>query len=521
MLAELTLILAGTCAATSALTLLVSRAAPRFGLIDRPDSHRKAHRQPVPLAGGLAVFLATATTLGALSVLPGSFGCILRENWPGLAALLLAGTVIVLVGIVDDRRGLRGGHKLLGQILAASIVISSGLVIKQLGMLGREVALGPLGLPFTFFWLLGAINALNLLDGIDGLASMLGLIMVATIGVTATMTGTPHVAVIALVFAGSLLGFMLFNFPPARVFLGDAGSMLIGLVVGALAIEGSLKGPGTVLLAAPLAVWTIPIFDTSAAIIRRKLTGRSIYTSDRGHVHHRLMDLVGSNLKVLCLLASLCALTSAAALVSVFLDNDLIALVTCAGLVGMLIATGVFGRAELLLLVGRLCHLSPWLVRPAASNGPRIRQTTIRLQGSRQWETLWRVLTNSAEKFHLDKVCLDLNLPAEKEGYTATWERPSPGDFEHRWHVDLPLGVADKPVGRLTIAGERNGKSTCRIIEQLLELVKPFEARLRALAAQDLPALRVDSAAAVAQEHAQPVGMLPTGALPTVHTHSK
>ena len=201
--------------------------------------------------------------------------------------------VIVVVGLVDDRIKLRGRLKLIGQFAAALVLVAGGLVIQRIGIFGQQIDLGLLSIPFTLFWLVGAVNAVNLLDGIDGLATMLGFILVATIAGMAALVGQTQVFVIAVVFAGSLLGFLRYNFPPATIFLGDAGSMLIGLVVGALAISGSLKGPGTVLLAAPLAVWTIPIFDSVAAILRRKLSGRSIYTTDRGHIHHRLLEPPG------------------------------------------------------------------------------------------------------------------------------------------------------------------------------------------------------------------------------------
>ena len=120
-------------------------------------------------------------------------------------------------------------------------------------------------------------------------------------------------AVVAAVFVGSLLGFLPFNYPPAKMFLGDAGSMLIGLVVGSLAIGGTMKGPATVAMAAPLAIWALPIFDSVAAILRRKLSGRSIYATDRGHLHHRLMAVFGKNTRVLAVVAVCCAFTCAGA----------------------------------------------------------------------------------------------------------------------------------------------------------------------------------------------------------------
>ena len=196
---------------------------------------------------------------------------------------------------------------------------------------------------------------------------MLGIILSCTIAAMSVVTGNHGVAIIAMVFAGSLLGFMRFNFPPASIFLGDTGSMLIGLVVGALAIRGSLKGAGTVLLAAPLAVWTIPIFDSVAAVLRRKLTGQSIYATDRGHLHHRLLNLLGSNRKVLGWVAFCCAVISFATLVGLVLKDDRIMFLTCFAVVAIFIVTGVFGRVELLLVGTGLRKVGPHVGRAPSS----------------------------------------------------------------------------------------------------------------------------------------------------------
>ncbi len=372
--ASLIIVLAA-CVVSLVLTALIRAVAVRIGLTDHPDGRRKLHVAAMPLGGGVAIFLATVGVLGFLLIVPNAFRSLLWQQWSDLRALLLAGAVIVIVGLIDDYIGLRGYQKLAGQLAAVSILIFSGLLVHQIGIFGQSIELGYLAVPFTLFWLLGAVNALNLLDGIDGLATMLGMILVGTIAALAVLVGHYEVAIVAIVFAGSLTGFMRFNFPPATIFLGDAGSMLIGLTVGALAIQGSLKGPGTVLLAAPLAVWAIPIFDSTAAILRRKLAGHSIYTADRGHLHHRLLNLLGSNRKVLACLAACCAITSVAALLSVFLKNDLIALLTCSAVVIVFIATGVFGRTELLLLGNQLRRVSRSLVPPSASKQAAVHQS--------------------------------------------------------------------------------------------------------------------------------------------------
>ncbi len=473
------------CVTGLVLTALIRELAPRIGLTDRPDGYRKLHGASTPLGGGVAILLATVSVLGVVLIQPNWFRQFFWKNWtelsPLVSSLLLAGTVIVVVGLVDDRFGLRGWHKLTGQIIAAAILIHSGLVIHGVGVFGNEIRLEWFAVPVTLFWLLGAVNALNLLDGIDGLATMMGIILVSTIAMMGIQTGHPEVVIIGFVFAGSLVGFLRFNFPPASIFLGDTGSMLIGLVVGALAIQGSLKGAGTVLLAAPLAIWAIPIFDSATAILRRKLTGRSIYTTDRGHLHHRLLNLLGSNRRVLAWLAGCCALTSMAALLSLFLKNDLIALLTCLAIVIIFVASGVFGRTELLLLGSRLRRVGLSLVNPISSKHPTARESVVRLQGSLHWELLWAAVIESAERMCLVEVRLDVNSPAEQEGYHASWEQVVKNERERCWRMEFPLLIAGRPIGRLLIVGHRSENSSCWGIQQLMEMVRPFEIQLLAI----------------------------------------
>lgn len=463
-------------------TILVRRWAAQLGLVDLPDGHRKLHRRPIPLGGGVAVWLAMLAVIGTALYVPNPARDILATDSFQLIGLLAAGSAIVVLGLADDRFKLRGRHKLLGQIAAAGILAACGFAFNRVSLFGWEIDLGIFGVPFALFWLVGAINAINLLDGIDGLATTLGIILSLTIGAMALLTHQTAEALIALVFAGTLLGFLPLNFPPASVFLGDAGSMLIGLVVGALAIQSSLKGPGTVLLAAPLGVWTIPLLDTLAAILRRKLTGRSIYTTDRSHLHHRLLILLGSNLKVLACVALFCAITSAAGLASLFAKNDLIALVASLGVVTVLVATGIFGRAEFSLVFGRLKLLGQSLFSPLASDGAGSLQHVVRLQGSLPWDRVWSRLTDSAEDLGLNRICLDVHLPAAQEEYHATWDHPFREAGENGWRLQMPLTIAGKSVGTLMFIGDQDGFSARQDIERLLAVLEPVESELAALA---------------------------------------
>ena len=528
------------CVVSLGLTALIREVAPRIGLTDNPDGHRKLHGRATPLGGGVAVYLTTAIILGTLWIVPSKLEpsdadsvaasraehavknnsqsgkadtsiaakeisrrhsnndvrAKLKQDCPVLPGLLLSGLVIVIVGLIDDTRGLPGKVKLLGQMAAASILIInlavSGMLIENINLFGRQFSLGWLSCPLTMLWLLGAINALNLLDGIDGLATMLGIILSCTIAAMAVVTGNYGVVIIAMVFASSLMGFMRFNFPPATIFLGDTGSMLIGLMVGAMAILGSLKGPGTVLLAAPLAVWTIPFFDVIAAIIRRKLTGRSIYATDRGHLHHRLLYVLGSNRKVLGWVAVCCGIIAMAVLVGIVVQDDRIMLITCVSIVVVFIATGAFGRAELMLVGTRIGRAGRKLISPIFPRSAGAWQVSIRLQGSQQWNVLWDAFVESADKLRLCSIRLDVNLPTIHESFHASWERPKQPSSDKCWTVDVPLVINSNPVGRVCIQGERNRHSACQDILQLMELIEPFEVRLREIAGQDKPEIVVN-----------------------------
>jgi UDP-GlcNAc:undecaprenyl-phosphate GlcNAc-1-phosphate transferase len=460
------------------ITNAVVSYAPRWGLLDRPDGHHKSQRQAVALGGGLAIFLGAAITFGVEFLSSSSLQESLSEEAPFLGGLLLACAWIVGLGLCDDRFGMKGSYKLVGQLVAALIVIASGLRIDAITLFGHTFELGLFAIPFTAFWLLGAINSLNLLDGIDGLATTIGIILCSTITIMALMIGQTSVAIVGAVFVGSLIGFYRFNYPPAVIYLGDAGSMLIGLVVGALAIGGTLKATATVGLAAPLAIWALPMFDSFMAILRRKLTGRSIYATDRGHLHHRLMDLFGKKTSVLAVVAVCCAVTCVGALLSMFMKNDLLALGAVASVLCMLIATQAFGHVEFMMLMSRAKTLLLQPFRRGAHS-----ETSFQLQGSREWELLWRSITEFAEKKKLVNVNLDINLASIQEGFHASWARPSKSEKRERWWTEIPLFAAEHVVGRLTISGSRReGVSSCEAIDQLMEMLEPLEAEIVALA---------------------------------------
>jgi len=219
--------------------------------------------------------------------------------------------------------------------------------------------------------------------------------------------------------------------------------MLIGLTVGVLAIMASLKTTGTVMLSFPLALWTIPIFDSTAAILRRKLTGRSIYTTDRAHMHHHLMSKLGHRRTLACI-GSAALLTSSAALLGVYLKNDIISLVCAGGVVAMFVALRVFGHAEFDLLVVKTRSFVRSLLLSKGRRTGVAWHDAVHLQGTRQWGIVWETLTESAKRLGFVRIQLDVNVPMLGEGYHAAWNRPQPGDGSRQWRMDLPLMIDER-----------------------------------------------------------------------------
>ncbi len=476
------------CTVSASFTRFVRKAAPYVGLVDRPDRRRKLHAKEMPLGGGAAIFTSTVVVILALLVVPNPWQASFRQMAVDLAPLLAASAVIVIVGLADDRYGLRGRHKVLGQCAAAGTLMLGGFLIRSIGIFGWHVELGLLTIPFTLFWLLGAINSLNLLDGIDGLVTTVGLILVSAIAGIAALTGHIEIALGAVVFAGSLLGFLLFNLPPASIFLGDAGSMLIGLVIGVLSIEGSLKGPGTALLAAPLVIWTIPVFDSAAAVLRRKLTGRTLYAPDRGHIHHRLLNRLGSNRSVLGLIGMTCVLTSVAAIISVFLKSDVVALVTGVAVVAVFVLTGLFGRVELSLLIGHCRRFARGYLLRGDTVQEELCEEVLHLQGSRDWGLLWNVLAEAKQQPQLTEIRLYIHWPAAHEEFHAMWRKPPGVDTDRRWRMEIPLAVARQSlVGTLTVFGEVEEPPMRSALEPALALANDLECRLKDFVADVSP----------------------------------
>ena len=460
------------------LTPMVRRLALRLGMVDVPDQHRKLHSGPVPLGGGIAVVGGCCLALAVAFALSARWRERFSDESVSLAGLFLATLVICGLGLLDDRFRLRGRQKLAGQVLAGVIVLSTGLVIQQVTVFDWRIELGLLAVPFTLFWILGATNALNLIDGVDGLATSVGIVLSVAVSIMALLAGHMTDAFLAMAVAGGLAGFLVYNAPPASIFLGDAGSMFVGLLLGTLAIRSSLKGPATIALAAPAALLAIPILDVAMAILRRKLTGRSIYATDRGHLHHRLIGRGYGAGRTVVTIGLLCSLTAVAAVFSEYSKNDILAVAAVIAVVAVLAISRLFGDREFVLLLRRLKQLAASLIPRWNRREERSGVLQARIQGSGQWDELWETLTTFAERFDLNGIQLNVHLPAQDEEYHASWQRKERPREAEIWRSEIPLIANDITVGRLRITGQCSNCSVCAWMGELIAGLKPFETQM-------------------------------------------
>jgi UDP-GlcNAc:undecaprenyl-phosphate GlcNAc-1-phosphate transferase len=287
------------------LTPLAAALAWKCDAVSKPDGQRKLHQRPTPLWGGVSLYLALLAGLAGGHFLAAEFDAATKLP----IALALSGGILCLLGAWDDLKELSAGQKLAGQIVATLPVVLAGLHFERAELFGCTLQLGWLGIVATMGWLLLCVNAVNLIDGMDGLASIAGILISAAVAVIAGFWGLTDVMLASLVLAAALAGFLVYNRPPARIYLGDSGSMIAGGVLGVLVLRVSTGGTAAPNLTVAAALLFVPLLDTFLAIVRRSIEGRSLMDADRGHIHHRLLDRGLGVWQVLGVLGGLCVLS--------------------------------------------------------------------------------------------------------------------------------------------------------------------------------------------------------------------
>jgi UDP-GlcNAc:undecaprenyl-phosphate GlcNAc-1-phosphate transferase len=464
-----------------ALTPWIRRLAIRLGGMDRPDGSRKTQQAPVPLGGGISVALsASLACLVAVWMLSSPD---VAGQLSLIRGLLPAALVLVAVGLIDDFCGLTGIYKLIGQMLSVSLLVASGSQFGMISLFGWEIPFGGYAIPFSIFFCLGAINAFNLLDGADGLAGSVGTVVFLTLGIITWSLNDLAMSVLCFSFAGGLVGFLRYNLAPARIYLGDTGSMLIGLVVAAVAIDCSIKQQAALALLVPVAVCAIPILDVGAALIRRMTTGQSVFTPDRGHLHHALLLRGWSVNKTVGFIASLTAITCGGAIASFFLKNEFFALFAAVGVAVMLAWTRIFGHGEARLVISHLRALYRRGLRRTAHSAAMDDEDTVRLQGQREWQNVWDAIREAAPVYHLQRLRLNVNIPHLHESFYGSWNKSNARESAGTWRLQMPLIAKGKPIGKLTIQGLRAGTLGLLDMQGLLEFLEPLEVEIEHLIA--------------------------------------
>lgn len=312
IMTQIILMVSTTFIFVACVTPFVKKIALHVGAVDMPNE-RKVHKKPMPRLGGLAIYLGFL--LGYMC-----FG----THSAMMNSILISSFIIVLTGVVDDIKPLKASTKFIGQLIASAIIpLYGGILLQDVSAFGLYLNFGILSVPITIFFILGCINCINLIDGLDGLASGISSIYFLTIGIVATIQGKYGLDfVLTFVMLGSTLGFLLHNFNPASIFMGDSGSMFLGLIIAVIALLG-FKNVTMSSLIIPLLVLAIPILDTLFAILRRMLKGEKISKPDKFHIHHQLLRRNFSQRQTVLIIYLMDLLFASASIIYVLKDATL------------------------------------------------------------------------------------------------------------------------------------------------------------------------------------------------------
>ena len=388
-------------------TPAVIRVAQRLQLYDACGI-RKVHKRTVPRIGGTAIFLSTIVSVSVLLLVNNSIGKAFEEIRGRVFALLTAGTFIFAVGLIDDVRGLRARHKLLAQMAAAIVVCLAGIRVEPINILGiYTLDMGWLSFPVTVLWIVAVTNAVNLIDGLDGLAAGISGMACGTIAVFSIAGGQTMMAAIMLAIVGSLCGFLIFNFNPARIFMGDCGSMFVGFVLAGSSVICSAKSGTIVGLALAVLALGVPIFDMVFVMLRRYLQGRRIMSPDRSHLHHLLLDLgLRQRHVVMCMYVMTAMAAGAGLLMMLSHGAEAILIFTCA-IILLILVFRLAGAVNLRqTLEGlRQKYASSHQRRQEVESYERVE---LHFRQAKTFETWWHAVCFAAEQMDFSEVRLPL-----------------------------------------------------------------------------------------------------------------
>jgi UDP-GlcNAc:undecaprenyl-phosphate/decaprenyl-phosphate GlcNAc-1-phosphate transferase len=394
------------------LTRSVRDFARARGWLAAPTHDRHLHATPLPRLGGVAIFLSFATCMGLAAAWASRYPNLHSATLFGtMKTILVPAALVFLLGVYDDVRGVGPYLKFTVQAIAASMLYAGGLRIINIPVLFGDRALPwPVELLFTVIWVLAITNAFNLIDGLDGLAAGSALFSTMVAFVLAVFHGPALVEVMTIALAGAILGFLRFNFNPATIFLGDSGSLFIGFLLSAMALHGAQKAPTIVAVAIPIVSFGLPILETVLSVIRRLISGRPVFTADREHIHHKLLQHGMSHRQVVILLYGVSAVFAMLSLFLLWPTGSSLGLVMAVMGVGIWIGVQHLGYLEFgeIARVGRRTLDQPQIF----VNNLAIRRATEELKVARDYEQVRRILTAAFGNNDFDGFDLNLGSPA-------------------------------------------------------------------------------------------------------------
>jgi UDP-GlcNAc:undecaprenyl-phosphate GlcNAc-1-phosphate transferase len=399
------------------LTPLVRNLAWHYGLVDQPDQQRKIHSAPIPRIGGVAIFAAVIGAYGLLLVVRLSSGAIVWADLPLVLRLLPALAVVFGIGLIDDIVSTHPWVRLAAETVAAILAWMGGIHISAIN--GYSFSGAVVSFIVTVLWIVTCTNAINLIDGVDGLAAGVSLFASITMLVAALLNHNFPMALAVVPVAGSLLGFLRFNFTPASIFLGDCGSLTLGFLLGCFGAVWAEKSTTLLGLTAPLMVLAVPLLDVGLAVVRRLLRGQPIFAADDAHIHHKLLSLGLTPRNLLFVIYGICAVGSAASLllmINHYENRDFVLVLAClAGWLGLQhLGYSEFGVAKRLVLGGTMRSvLSAQLALEAFENEVNADMT---LGGS------WELLCRTCPQFGFSGIVFDVDNVKRQWGMSTGWQ---------------------------------------------------------------------------------------------------
>lgn len=436
-------VFSAAAAASIVLTPIVILLARRWKLYDPRDA-RKVHHAPTPRVGGVAIVLAVlGASLGAIAF-DERLGSIFADMRHQLIVLFVSSTFVFIVGVLDDVVGLRAMYKLAAQLLAAVGLCALGVRIGFIPQLG---SLGWLDWPVTIVWIVTITNAVNLIDGLDGLAAGIAAATCAVIAVFNFYTGYVAMGVLMLALLGSLLGFLLFNFNPARVFMGDSGSMFLGFFLATASIVSATKVATVMGLVITALALGLPLFDMMLTVLRRLLERRSIFAADRGHIHHRLLDSGLKHPQAVVVIYLVTLLAAGAGLLLMVWRGEGEVVVVLITLVMLMV---VFRLAGMIRFREMFSQVRDNLHRQRAIRRERRQFESMRnrLRAAWTFDQWWRAVRRMARRMGFAQICIVFRSSAGDDEETLTYRRPPCGDGDvPQMHLSIP--VPGRAGGRL------------------------------------------------------------------------